>query len=324
MKGYGVMCLIIGMLSSPVLGMTAPSAVFFLRPEDTRNVQVSFAGSLFGQHGDMTYAIQGPQDGGWKSELEWPIKNMVYGGGVISTAFGDRFSLNVGGWKSLTKNSGTMTDRDWFDDLRALFLAIYDDDTAIFGEFDTTFDAVKFDGNLRFEFLRRAPLTLGVMAGYAYTQFYWETGDGYQHSPLPSYNIGAVTGAGITYKQRISTPYLGLSVSLIPEAVSTTLNLYAVYSPIAKCTDLDDHLARQKENTGSTSGNFLSLGSDIHLRVNSSWGVTATVNYATYDLEGSQDQVFYGGTNAGTRFYNIDMTVTGSQLSLGFLASYNF
>ncbi len=314
--------MMIGLLSAPVSGMTAPASGFFLRSEE--HVQVSFAGSLLGQHGDMTYTIQGPEDGGWKSELEWPIKNIVYGGGVVSTAFGDRFSLNVGGWKSLNTNSGTMIDRDWFDSLRPLLGAIYGDETAIIGEFDATFDALKFDGNLRFEFLRRAPLTLGVMAGYAYTQFYWEAGDGYQHSPLSSYNIGAVTGTGITYEQRISTPYLGLSVSFVPETVSTAINLYVLYSPLAKCTDIDDHIARYKESTGSTSGNFLLLGSDIHLRINSSWGVTATANYAKYDLEGSQDQVFYGGTNAGTRFYNIDLTVTGSQLSLGFLASYNF
>jgi hypothetical protein len=100
------------------------------------------------------------------------------------------------------------------------------------------------------------------------------------------------------------------------------LSLFALYSPLAQCDDIDDHIVRQKESTGHTEGTFFSVGSELHFRFASSWSLTGMVNYSRYDLEGSQDQVFYGGPNLGTRFYDIDMTVTGSQLSVGMLMSY--
>ncbi len=320
----GMICMVVGWISSPIFGMTAPSIGYYLQPENIQNVRVSLAGSLVGQNGDMTYTIQGPESGGWKSELEWPIHNTVYGGAVVSTALWERFHLNVGGWKSLNKNSGTMKDSDWYDSLRALLLALYDDDTAIYGEFDTTLDALKFDGNLRVDVLRQPSLTLGVLAGYAYTQFEWVTGDGYQHSPISSYNVGNVMGRGILYEQRIKTPYLGLAASFIPQTISTSVNVYALYSPTARCNDVDDHLVRKKKSTGSTRGTFFSFGSDIHIRLSASWNITGMLNYARYDLDGSQNQIFYGGPNVGTRFSDIDMTVTGRQISLGILLRYGF
>ena len=86
----------------------------------------------------------------------------------------------------------------------------------------------------------------------------------------------------------------------------------------------DNHLIRYKKSTGRTQGSFLSFGGDVLLHFGRSWRLTGSVNYAQYDLEGYQDQVFYGGENFGVRFYDIDMTVEGSQVSVGLLLSYIF
>lgn len=317
---------IIGILAfwfpSLALSLTASSVNSIQWHVSGRQFRFSLAASVAGQHGDMTYTIQGPEDGGWKSELEWPLESVFYGGGIFSATFRERFHLNAGVWKSLNEGSGTMKDRDWFDDLRPVLLAVYGDDTAIYGEFESTFDALKFDTNLRFDLLRQPTTAMGLIAGYRYALSKWATSDGYQRSPIPSFDVGSVIGPGITYEQTITIPYLGVAGSLTPNTNLIAVNFYALYSPLAQCEDVDDHIVRKKESTGLTKGSFFSLGSDVHFRFSNSWSVIGTVNYAKYNLEGSQDQVFYGGSNAGTRFYDIDMTVTGSQTSIGFLISY--
>jgi outer membrane protease len=310
-------------LSAPVaLGFTASSASSSLWHADGQSFRLAMGASVATQRGDMTYTIKGSENGGWMSELEWPFEGMLYAGGIVSVRAWERVHLNVGGWKNLNRESGTMKDSDWFDELRPILLLIYGDETAIYGEFDTNVDAWQLDSNVRVDALRFSWMTVGIMAGYQYSRTRWETADGYQRSPLPAYNVGTVSGPGINYEQKIAVPYLGLAASIIPETSPVDLDLYALYSPFARCDDVDDHVAREKESIGSTDGVFLSVGSDIYFRLNPSWSFTGMVTYTKYDLEGSQDQEFYGGSNAGTRFSDIDMTVTGSQIAFGFLVSY--
>lgn len=318
----GLVCWLLA--AAPAFGMQAPSSAL-IAPSDTDQaaVRVSLAASLFNQNGDMTYTIQGPEDGGWKSELAWPIRRILYGGGVVSTTVANRYHLNIGGWTSLTDEAGSMKDSDWFDSLSALLLALYGDDTAIYGEFDSTLDALLFDGNLRVDVVQRSAMTLGLVAGYAYTQFEWTAGNGYQRSPISRFNVGSVTGTGIIYEQRLKTPYLGLAASFAPSG-SLALNVHAAYSPLVECRDEDDHVLRYKKSTGTTDGSYLGVGGDIHWRFAPGWDVAGLMQYTKYDLEGSQDQVFYGGTNMGTRFSDIDLTITGTQLALGMLVRYSF
>jgi outer membrane protease len=303
-------------------GLIAPTTGAHLWQARGQRFHLSIGTSVVGQNGDMTYTIRGAENGGWQSELEWPIESVVYAGGNITTTAWERVHLNVAGWKSLNEDAGIMKDRDWFDDLRALLLTLYGTDVAIYGEFDATIDAAKFDTNLRFDLLRGSPFALGALAGYAYTHFEWVTGDGFQRSPLPNFNVGSVNGPGILYEQTLQVPYLGLAMSLVSDTTPLGLNAYALYSPLALCEDVDDHLVRFKKSTGRTQGTFFSLGGDVVIRFSRSWRLTGSANYAHYELEGEQDQEFYGGENIGTRFYDLDMTVDGSQMSVGFLLSY--
>lgn len=284
---------------------------------EDRSFFLSFGISLDIENGSMTYTIQ--RKGTFKSELEWPLDGIAYLGGIVSAGFGRRFQVNGGAWKSLGDEAGTMKDSDWFDALSPWL-----DGKAIYGEFDTTVDAAQFDVNIRYDLLKGADMALGAILGYFYTKWEWETGKGYQISPLPDYDIGNVTGSGILYEQEVQVPYLGLAFSLSPNDFSFGLNMYTLYSPLTRCEDIDDHVARYKESTGETEGTFLSLGGNVFWNFSGRWSLAGKINYTMYDLDGYQDQYFYGGEDPppGTRFSNIDMTVEGSQYSFGFMISY--
>lgn len=303
-----------GMIASNLSGNT-------LFASEDKSFSLSFGASLNVESGNMIYTIR--KKGSFKSELEWPLDN-IYMGGIVSASFWERLQINAGAWKSLDDDAGTMKNTDWFDNLSAMLFEIYGDDRAVYGEFDTTVDAAQFDVNLRYDGLRRSNIALGVMLGYAYTKWKWETGDGYQISPLRAYNIGNVSGVGIVYEQEIQVPYLGLAVSLSPKHSSFEFNMYTLYSPIARCDDVDDHVQRYKKSTGDTEGTFFSLGGDVLWNFRGSWSLIGRINYTLYDLDGYQGQYFYGGDDPppGTRYENIDMTVEGRQLYFGFMLSY--
>jgi outer membrane protease len=280
--------------------------------------------SLAVESGEMTYAIQGPEDGGWKSELIWPLDSIAFVGGQLSANFLNRWQVNAGVWKSIADKAGSLKDSDWFYSESPWLYVLYGDDKAVYGEFDTTVDAVQFDLNVRYDVVQGPTFDFGPLLGYAYKQWKWTSGEGYQTSPFTDFNVGRVTRTGIEYTEKIKIPYLGVGFSFLPQNSAFGLNLYALYSAIAQCDDVDDHILRYKESTGNTKGTFFSVGGDVLWKFKQPWSLSGKINYARYDLEGTQQQYFYGGKNPppGTRFDDIDMTVTGRQLSFGLMIGY--
>jgi outer membrane protease len=271
------------------------------------------------ESGDMTYTIQGPEDGGWKSELEWPLDGITYMGGVFSMDFQYKFQINGGLWKSLTDEAGHMEDSDWF-------YAIFGNRRAIFGKFDSTVESTRFDLNLRYDFYRKPQMVFGGILGYSFAKWDWDAGDGVQTSPLPMFDVGTVTGIGITYEQTLHLPYVGLNLVLLPAQSPLRFNAYTLYTPLAQCEDVDDHIARYKESTGDTDGSFLAAGANIGWNVKGPWSLTGQFKYSVYNLEGEQEQYFYEGDDppAGTTFTGIDMEIEGSQTYWGLALSYKF
>jgi outer membrane protease len=230
-----------------------------------------------------------------------------------------KVQINAGLWKSVTEDAGTMKDTDWE-------FRFYGNQPVVYSETDATVDSTQFDVNLRYDFLQRATMSLGALVGFAYTHWDWEAGNGFQTTIDPiNYYQGPIEGIGITYKQDLYVPYLGAALSLFP-AQSTGITLYTLYSPFAYCEDEDDHILRSKLSTGETDGNFFALGGDVRWKFKGSWSLSGKANYTWYDLDGTQDQFFYSGTNppAGTRYTNIDLAIEGSQLYLGVMVGYEF
>ena len=284
--------------------------------EERKKFLLSFGLSLDVESGDMTYTIQGPEDGGWKSELEWPLDNILYVSGLVSVGFFEKWQANVELWKSVTDDAGTMRDGDWF-------YGYYGDQTVVYSEIDTTVDAFQADLNLRYNFIQKDRLAFGGILGYAYKRWDWEGGDGYQWTIDPySFYMGPINGPSITYKQDINVPYLGLVFSIFSANSTLGANLYTLYSPIAKSEDETDHLLRGKLGQGETDGTFFSLKGDVRWNLSSRWSLTARANFTRFDLDGKQRQYFYGGDNAGTSADNIDMTVQGEQTYLGLKVEY--
>lgn len=285
--------------------------------DDTR-FQLFLGTSFHTQHGDMTYRIQGKEDGGWKSELEWPIENILYIGEVASLRFMKNFQLNAGFWKSVKDGDGTTKDSDWI-------YKYYGDVVAVYSETDANVNATEFDMNLRYYFLRRDSLQVGAMFGYAMNKWKWSVGNGYQTTIDPSqYYQGAIPANAATYEEKLYVPYIGITMS--SHFSRFGINIYTLYSPVAMCDDEDDHKLRSKLSTGESDGTFLSVGADALWNIIGAWSLTGTLQYAYYDLDGTQDQYFYGGKNPppGTRFENIDFAVSGSQTSFGLMIGYTF
>lgn len=277
------------------------------------------------ENGEMAYTIQGRENGGWKSKLEWPLESITYIGEIVSIGLFDTFLVNAGFWKAVTDEAGEMEDSDWL-------YRYFGTEPFVYSESEATVDALQFDINLRYDFLRFERTSLGAILGFSYTRWYWEAGNGYQVSIVPDYNVGAIQGIGITYEEKLRVPYLGLTLSMLPlESSSLGLNIYGLYSSIARCEDEDDHKLRYKLNTGESEGTFFSLGGDVRWQFSDSWSLTGKVNYTTYDLDGEQDQVFYANNPynpdappAGTRYDNIDLMVEGKQVYIGFMLGYEF
>ncbi len=290
---------------------------------ESEGLYLFFGASVVTESGDMTYIIEGPEDGGWKSELEWPLDTITYVGGIVSLSFFEKLQANAGIWKAVTDDAGDMKDSDWL-------YGFFGDVRAVYSESEGTVDATQFDVNLRYNFLKRENLVIGGILGYSQTKWEWEAGNGFQTTIAPQFFYqGPIEGLGITYEEEVKVPYLGLAFSLFPENSSFGLNIYSLYSPKAVCKDEDDHVLRSKLSTGDTEGTFFSLGSDIRWQFSKSWSLTGSINYSSYDLEGEQEQEFYADDPAdptdppaGTRFTGIDLTVEGSQVYLGLMVGY--
>ena len=269
------------------------------------------------EFGDMTYVIQGLEDGGWKSELEWPLENVMYAGAEVSLNFKERWRLHAEFLKSVTDDAGTMKDSDWF-------YSYYDDRVAIYSETSATVDAYHLDMNLGYRFLQKTHVSLGASIGYAYKHWDWTAGGGYQWTIDPfSFYEGPITGPGLTYKEDVYIPYLGLDFAFLSSGSNIGVELLTLYSPFAVCLDESDHLLREKRGEGDTQGNFFAARGSIRWNLSSHWSLGARASIESFDLEGDQTQYFYGGDNAGKGVSGIDMKVKGTQSYLGLTLGYS-
>ncbi|GAK60582.1 outer membrane protease [Candidatus Vecturithrix granuli] len=310
------------MLFIPAVGWSmiasnVPGITIFGSQDDA--FHLSFGPSFQIETGDMTYTIQGPEDGGWKSRLKWDLEKLFYLGGLASVRFRGKYELTAGVWKAVAGgDDGTMQDDDWF-------YGDYGSSLAVQSLSDLETDGFHFNVNLRYHFRLREGLTLSPVAGYSYTKWDWETLEGYQTSidPLAFY-VGPLEAGSIIYQEELHVPYLGLAFSGLIKSSGFGFNVYALLSLIVQCYDEDDHTLRSKLIKGDADGSFLSLGGDLRWEITKSWSIAGNVNYTRYDLNGEQEQYYYAGDYADTLFTGIDLEIEGSQTYFGLMAVYEF
>lgn len=319
-RGYVLLVTLLFFMSTSAWGGMIATHIpdFTLLSQGQEELQFSLGLETTLENGDMTYTIKGPEDGGWKSALEWPLDNIMYLGGVGSLTFQRKFQVNVGFWKSLTNDAGTMKDSDWL-------YGYYGNQKAIYSESKATVNSTQFDINLRYNFFGDYAFLIGGMAGYSRTSWDWEAGDGFQWTVDPGrFYYGPLDGLGITYKQDLDVPYLGVIMSMFSANGMFGFNGYALYSPIARCQDEDDHVLRAKLSQGDSKGTYFGLGADLRWDFATKWSATGRLQYSSYNLEGDQTQYFYAGDLEGSGATGIDLTVEGSQAYLGLGIAYDF
>lgn len=302
-----------GMIASNVPGIT----VFGSQDND---VHIVLGPSLQMETGDMTSTIQGPENGGWKSRLEWSLDKLIYLGGVASVRFLGKYELTTGFWKSVAGGDGTLKDDDWF-------YGIYGNSRAVHSNSGTETDGLHVNLNFCYHVILKEGLVLSPIVGFSYTKWDWETRTGYQTSIDPvTFYSGPLEAGGVLYQEELYVPYIGLALSGLRPSRALDFHVYALYSPLARCDDEDDHVFRSKFILGEADGSFLSLGGDLRWKVNRSWSVVSNVTYTHYDLRGEQQQYFYAGTNppVGTIYTGIDLKIEGSQTYFGLMITYEF
>jgi len=275
-------------------------------------------------NGNTVYEISGPEEGGWKSKLKFPMNNFLIGG-EVSLNYNDgswgSCSFDLGGWVSLAKKyAGTMEDSDW--------LYAYSASKAIYSESDAEMDARIFDGNILFNFLEeldsegKQSLILGARVGYKYQKFDYDISNTKQIDYLSYYYI-IVPGRTLDYEVEYKIPYLGLS-GVYSFADAFKANLEINYSPWVEAEDKDDHLLRYKLSKGDCKGNLFMAGGNLSWEFEKNWILEIGASYATISTQGKQRQHFYGGPYEGLTYANIDDKINSKQFFVNTSIKYRF
>jgi len=274
-------------------------------------------------NGDTVYEIRGPEEGGWKSRLKFPMNNYLMGGKVSlnynDEGWGDYF-LNLGGWISLTKTAGKMEDSDW--------LYAYSASKTIYSESDAGMDVKIFDGNILFNFLKdpyseeKQSLILGARIGYKYQKFDYDISNTTQIDYI-DYSYIFVRGKTLDYEVEYKIPYLGLN-GLYSFDNAFKADIEINYSPWVKAEDKDDHLLRDKLSKGNCEGSLFMVGGNLSWEFKKNWTWEIGVNYTTINTQGKQRQYFYDGPYEGLASGNIDDKINSNQLCVNTFIKYCF
>jgi outer membrane protease/TolB-like protein len=190
-------------------------------------------GILQGESGEYVY------DGEHTlSELMWDLSGLTMAGLVLSSRFGERFSVNAGFWTALNKGNGEMTDYDWF--IEGL-------DWTHYSRSEVEVEKAQiFDLNAAFTLVESDFFSLSALAGYK--QDFWQWTDSAQEFIYSVYGFRDTRGdfggeSMIDYEQKFRIPYIGVNAGgIIGDVI--IWNTYLHYSPLVKADDKDHHIAR--------------------------------------------------------------------------------
>ncbi len=238
---------------------------------DGQDISVSVQGSagyLSGTANERVY------DGDYKvSELNWDLKDIYMGGGVVSVGFAKRVHLNFGYWGAMSSGNGQMEDFDW------LYEGEDWSDWSL-SDVEVT-EGYMWDANVTVDVFQKNALNLGVTAGYKNDFWSWKD-YGIEH--VYSYNsfrddVGDDPyTTGIEYEQEFQIYYTGVQASYTLSDFKFLM--YGTLSPFVTANDKDLHVYRDLEFTEEFSGGtYYGLGAKATYSFKSNVSVSLGIDY---------------------------------------------
>ena len=267
--------------------------------------------------GDTTYVISGPQSGGFKSELIFPIQQQVMELGYQLPLGKYKIeSLNFSLLKNIEDESGTFIDSDW--------LYSYSSEKAIYSESDNYLDFYTVDLAVDFFPLYNSDSGnsyFNLSAGYQKQDFDFDVYNLEQINYLTD-RESIVPGKVLTYQIEYSFPYLALNwQKKSKQAQAWNYRISLGFSPFLKAEDRDDHILRDKLSYIEADGEALLAELDLSYNFSSNFAFFAAWDYLSLAADGTQTQKNYSGT---VLFENIDAEISSKQSLFSAGMSYKF
>lgn len=269
--------------------------------------------------GDTTYTIGGATvlADGTPGQLDFPISKLEWpldiwlariDGGID---IGSSWRINGTLKKNMSDPDDHMKDSD--PPTSTSSLNIYSESNI------SDFDALIWDIDIDWIFLRRPTWNLYAGLGYEYQNFDYEGRLIQQSSNNPGEPAHVIYGDGslaITYDITYQMPYLlfGGEFQILP---NLTLMGSIAYSPWVNAEDEDHHLLRDKTSIGDMDGTAIIVDVSGRYTFLSSWFMEAGILYTKIDVDGTQNQSF-DGVHYGSIYQESESTQTSGFLKIGY------
>ena len=249
------------------------------------------------------------------SELEWPLDIWL---ARIDAGFniGDSWRINGVLKKNLSDPGDKMKDSDWITASNPGRLDVYSESDI------SDFDALIFDIDVEWAFLKRPSWLLYAGLGYQYQKFDYDAKLIHQYSPsgLPGYEAYGDGRVGITYEMTYEMPYLKIGTDFQINDKFSLAGSFA-WSPIVDAEDEDHHLLRKnggKICTGDMDGDAYMINLSAKYNFTPSWFLKGGFHYTKIDVDGEQYQIYGNGVPIGTIREESESTQTSEYLTVGY------
>ncbi len=227
------------------------------------------------------------------SELTWDLQDVALAGVRASVGLGRRLTFSAGVRRALSEGRGGMVDRDWMYS-QAIAFGLLDADDVTDDDWthesrhpDTTVDeATLLDLGLSVLAWESGPLRLGGVLGFARDSWSWSARGGtfvYSRDGFRDWTGQFRSDDGreplvISYEQRYSIPYVGLTASWEHPVFRISARVLA--SPAVSGSDEDYHALRDTTFDGEFSGGaYLGLGADATWAFAGRWYATLSAEH---------------------------------------------
>lgn len=286
--------------------------------------------------GDTAYRIDFPSG---TSQLEFPLDSTLFGFefGInyksLKEKNYDKSKFNIRLLTAPRNNAGKMKDSDWLTDATDISevgsahpgLDIYSESTA-------KLSALIMDINYIYNIFSTKKITFGLSTGYLYERFEYSIYDLEQvgFGPYAAGYTGNVAGKVLDYEVNYYIPYVGLDTNILLDE-RFLLSLQWDYSGLARASDRDDHILRNKIAEGNCNGNASIISLNAVWQVQPKWDIQLAYTYINIKTKGKQSQFWYGDDPAspgyddtGDSVKGIDDKISSSQKVISVTVRYRF
>jgi hypothetical protein len=253
------------------------------------------------------------------SELEFPL-DFYMATARGNAEFQDTWMFSASVKKDISSPDDQMIDQDWLTASNPSQLDVYSNSNL------TEFEGYEFDINAKYKFLHGEGWSLNGGLGYIYQNWQYTANLVEQYSPsgLPGYYYLGDGSPGIRYKLEYSIPYMQIG-GMVNLGTQFSIESNVSYSPLVDADNVDQHLLREKVNTGSLEGSSWMFNVKGKYDFGEHWFMTASYDFKQMETDGTMAAEFsdtylyiYGVIPNHTVYEEIDSTQHALALNMGY------